>query len=342
VVGQTLGFMGAEVYKIESRARIDLTRTLPPFAAAYATRTAASQSCVLGGNGSVTLNLKKPEALVLARELIAKCDVVSRTSAPASCEGRARLRRSEEAQARHHPVLDAGGRALRAVEGRAHLRAQPHEPHGTRQPDGYTGGGPIPVENAFSDPLNGIMGAFAILTALHVPRPHRDGPAHRLLAAGSGHADGRPAYMDYALNGRVAGTRGNRHPLDAALRTACSAARATTAGSASRSSPTTNGKASSRRWEAHRGPPSRSTRRGARASSNIELLHERIGSGRRSTTTTSSLGACKSTAWPRPRLNIADLLHDPHYRARAHVRRGHAPARLPEDDLRRVREDERL
>ena len=30
VVGQTLGFMGAEVYKIESRARIDLTRTLPP------------------------------------------------------------------------------------------------------------------------------------------------------------------------------------------------------------------------------------------------------------------------------------------------------------------------
>src|SRR3990172_3713327 len=32
VVGQTLGFLGAEVYKIESRARIDLTRMLPPFA----------------------------------------------------------------------------------------------------------------------------------------------------------------------------------------------------------------------------------------------------------------------------------------------------------------------
>jgi crotonobetainyl-CoA:carnitine CoA-transferase CaiB-like acyl-CoA transferase len=32
VAGQTLGFLGAEVLKIESRARIDMTRNLPPFA----------------------------------------------------------------------------------------------------------------------------------------------------------------------------------------------------------------------------------------------------------------------------------------------------------------------
>ena len=31
VAGQTLGYLGAEVYKIESNSRIDLTRTLPPF-----------------------------------------------------------------------------------------------------------------------------------------------------------------------------------------------------------------------------------------------------------------------------------------------------------------------
>jgi len=32
VTGQTLGFLGADVYKIESYARVDMTRTLPPFA----------------------------------------------------------------------------------------------------------------------------------------------------------------------------------------------------------------------------------------------------------------------------------------------------------------------
>jgi crotonobetainyl-CoA:carnitine CoA-transferase CaiB-like acyl-CoA transferase len=42
-----------------------------------------------------------------------------------------------------------------------------------------------------------------------------------------------------------------------------------------------------------------------------------------------------------PVLNVADLLRDPHYRAPRHVHRGHAPARLQGDDLRRVREDER-
>jgi len=83
VVGQTLGFMGAEVYKIESRARIDLTRTLPPFAGGVRDpdRSLSNHAC-WGGNGSVTLNLKKPEALALARELIAKCDVVIENFGP--------------------------------------------------------------------------------------------------------------------------------------------------------------------------------------------------------------------------------------------------------------------
>ena len=69
------------------------------------------------------------------------------------------------------------------------------------------------MENAFSDPYNGIMGAFSILVALH----HRD-------RTGSGqHIDCSqqeammqmvgPAFMDYAMNGRVAGPIGNKHPL---------------------------------------------------------------------------------------------------------------------------------
>jgi len=76
VVGQTLGFLGAEVLKIESRARIDLTRMLPPFGGGVRDpdRSLSNHAC-WAGNGSVSLNLKKPEARELARQLIAKCDV---------------------------------------------------------------------------------------------------------------------------------------------------------------------------------------------------------------------------------------------------------------------------
>jgi benzylsuccinate CoA-transferase BbsF subunit len=81
---------------------------------------------------------------------------------------------------------------------------------------GYKGEGPTPVENAYSDPFVGILGAFAILAALQ----HRDN-------TGTGqHVDFSqqeaimqmvaPAYMDYVLNGRVGGTKGNEHPLSAA------------------------------------------------------------------------------------------------------------------------------
>ena len=83
VVGQTLGFLGAEVYKIESRARIDLTRMLPPFAdGVRGPDRSLSNHAGWAGNGSVTLNLKKPEGQELARQLIGKCDVVVENFGP--------------------------------------------------------------------------------------------------------------------------------------------------------------------------------------------------------------------------------------------------------------------
>ena len=58
VVGQTLSFLGAEVYKIESHARIDMTRTLPPFAEGIRdpNRSLSNHAC-WAGNGSVSLIL---------------------------------------------------------------------------------------------------------------------------------------------------------------------------------------------------------------------------------------------------------------------------------------------
>jgi len=216
VVGQTLGFLGAEVYKIESRARIDLTRTLPPFAGGVRdpNRSLSNHAC-WAGNGSVTLNLNKPEARDLARALIGRCDVVIENFGPGFMPrigmGYEDLRKVREdiimfsmpAAGLSGPLKDVRtyGLSLTSLTGLDSVT-------------GYSGGGPIPVENAFSDPLNGIFGAFAILAAL----------AHRKRTGKGQHVDYSqqeavmqlvgPAYMDYVMNGRVAGPRGNRHPLD--------------------------------------------------------------------------------------------------------------------------------
>ena len=218
VVGQTLAFLGAEVYKIESYARVDMTRTLPPFGGGERdpNRSLSNHAC-WAGNGSVSLNLKKPEAVELARKLIAKCDVVAENFGPGVMNqlglGYAELCKvkpdivlfSMPAAGLTGPLRDVRtyGLSLTSTTGLDSLT-------------GYDDGPPIPMENAFSDPFNGIMGAFAILVALN----HRD-------RTGQGqHIDYSqqeavmqmvgPAFMDYAMNGRVAGPMGNRHPLAAA------------------------------------------------------------------------------------------------------------------------------
>jgi len=218
VVGQTLSFLGAEVFKIESRARIDMTRGLPPFAGGVRDpdRSLSNHAC-WAGNGSITLNLKKPEARELTRQLIARCDAVVENFGPGvlaslglGYEQLAAVKPdiilfSMPAAGLYGPLKDIRtyGLSLASTTGLDSLT-------------GYVGGPPVPMENAFSDPYNGILGAFAILAALR----HRDRTGH------GQHIDYSqqeavmqmigPAFMDYVMNGRSAGPIGNRHPLGAA------------------------------------------------------------------------------------------------------------------------------
>lgn len=215
VVGQTLAFLGAEVYKIESRARIDMARTIPPFAEGVRDPDRSlSHHTGWAGNGSVTINLKEPEGIEVALELISKCDVVIENFGPGVME-RLGLGYEELQKARSDVIMfsmpAAGlygplsnlrtyGLSLASITGLDSIT-------------GYEGGPPIAMENAFSDPYNGIMGAFSILVALR----------HRSRTGNGQHIDCSqqeavmqmvgPAYMDYALNGRVAGPIGNKHPL---------------------------------------------------------------------------------------------------------------------------------
>jgi benzylsuccinate CoA-transferase BbsF subunit len=214
VVGQTLSYLGAEVYKVESYARVDMTRNLPPFAGGERdpNRSLSNHAC-WAGNGSVSLNLKKAEAKELALALVAESDVVIENFGPGVME-----------------QLGLGYDVLESVKPDIVLFSMPAaglfgplkdirtyglsltSTTGLDSLTGYLGGGPIPVENAFSDPYNGIMGAYAVLVAL----------AHRDRTGEGQHVDYSqqeavmqmvgPAYMDYVLNDRVAGPIGNRHP----------------------------------------------------------------------------------------------------------------------------------
>ncbi len=218
VVGQTLGFLGAEVYKIESRARIDINRTLPPFAEGEQSPDRSLQNHAgWAGNGSVTLNLKEPEARELALQLIAKCDVVVENFGPGAMNGlnlgydviRAAkpdiVMLSMPAAGLSGPLKDVRtyGMSLTSLTGLDSMT-------------GYDGGPPVPVENAFPDPYNGVMGAFAVIVALSYrdrtgKGQHIDYSQQEAIMQMAG-----PAFMDYAMNGRRAGTKGNKHPLAAA------------------------------------------------------------------------------------------------------------------------------
>jgi benzylsuccinate CoA-transferase BbsF subunit len=218
VTGQTLGFLGAEVYKIESETRIDLTRTLPPFAEGEAGPSRSlSNHAAWAGNGSVTLNLKEEQGLELAKRIIAESDVVVENFGPGVMEqlglGYEELKKiksdivlfSMPAAGLYGPLRDVRtyGMSLTSTTGLDSLT-------------GYNEGPPLPMENAFSDPYNGIFGAFAVITALN----------HRDLTGEGQHIDYSqqeaimqmigPAFMDYKLTGKVAGPMGNRHPLGAA------------------------------------------------------------------------------------------------------------------------------
>ncbi|MAG34543.1 MAG: hypothetical protein CL908_27045 [Deltaproteobacteria bacterium] len=218
VVGQTLRFLGAEVIKIESHERLDFMRTLPPFADGvnHHDRSLSNHAC-WAGNDSVTLNLRTPEGLDLARDLIRKSDVVIENFGPGVMQQigidfeRAKALRPDlvmcslPAAGLDGPLkgVRTYGVSLTSITGLDSLT-------------GYAGGPPIPVENAFSDPYTGILGAGAIVTALI----HRD-------RTGKGqHIDlsqqeavmqmVAPAFMDYVLNDRIGVPLGNQHPGAAA------------------------------------------------------------------------------------------------------------------------------
>lgn len=319
VVGQTLSFLGAEVYKIESRARIDINRTIPPFGEGIRDPDRSLQNHAgWAGNGSVTLDLKQPEGQELARRLVAHCDVAVENFGPGVIA-----------------KLHLGYDDLRAVKSDIILTSMPaaglvgplsgirtygmslSSVSGLDSLTGYAGGPPIPMENAFADPLGGAVGALAVLLALNFRERTGKGQHVDFSQQEAVMQMIAPAFMDYVMNRRVAGPIGNKHPLAAAAPHGVFPC------------------AGDDRWisiavitddewrglvEAMGNPEWAQTAEFADAAHrvrNIDALHTRLSEWTAKFNDYALAGQLQARGVAAtPVLNVADLLHDPHYTAR--------------------------
>lgn len=215
--GQLLGFLGADVIKIESRSRPDIQRTIPPFWQGIPDPDRSLQNHAFwAGNRSISLDLKSDEGRALARDLVARSDIVIENF------GRGVMERfgldAASLCARDPRLVFASLSSTGRFGSLAGLRTYGNSLASLAGLDSLTGhadGRLQAMENAYADPLGGVIGALAILLALaHRERSGRGQTIDYAQLEGVLQLVG-PTFLDYVLNGRVGGALGNRHPVAA-------------------------------------------------------------------------------------------------------------------------------
>ena len=209
-----LADQGADVIKIESRAKVDGIRLSPPFAGGdmgvnrsgyFADRNTSKRSC--------TIDLKTDDGRQLARELVAQSDVVANNFTPGVMErfglgwedvktlNPSAVYLAMSMQGDGGPERDylGYGLTISALVGLHGMTAVPGElpvGTGTNYPDH------IP---------NPCHGAFAVLAALRHVRRTGQGQYIDLAQTEATIATLGPAMFEYAVNGRDRQPIGNRH-----------------------------------------------------------------------------------------------------------------------------------
>jgi benzylsuccinate CoA-transferase BbsF subunit len=219
---QLLADMGAEVIKVETRGRLDGLRMGRPI---------VGDDIAGGDEGkwpnlqpvfhalnrnkmSVTVDIKKEEGLSLIRELVRISDVVSDNFSPGvmaraglGYESLVKIKPdiitiSLSGVGQYGPLKDATlyANTIMALSGLSALL-------------GYDGEPPLGMSAvAYGDANASIHAAFAVLAALVYRKMTGEGQPIDLAETQMGSSLLGEALMDYQMNGRAAGPRGNRHP----------------------------------------------------------------------------------------------------------------------------------
>ena len=224
-----LGFMGAEVIKVESRTRMDTSRGLakPSGTGAYNlypggepgerpwNRSGHHVHRNLNKLG-ITLDLATERGKRLLLELAGVCDVLIENFRASVMD---RLGLGYDAVSRANPqiiyVKISSQGATGPERDYGSLGSTLEQTGGLASITGYEGGQPLMTNETFPDPVVGILSVGALMAALRTRLRTGRGTFVDLSQREVTVAMMGEAVLDYSLNGRVAGLTGNRHPTAA-------------------------------------------------------------------------------------------------------------------------------
>jgi len=210
-----LAHLGAEVIKIESQARVDVTRRL--FLYPSGMKPGVNRCGLFNqwsqGKKSTLLNFVKPEAIAIAKELIKKSDVVVENFATGVMD---HLGLGYEELKKIKPDI-----IMASISGYGHTgplrNYMGYGPAiapltGLSSLTGYEGGSPQEVGISYGDPNAGINAAVAICAALAARKRTGKGQYIDVSLWEAMAALVPEGWMEYVMNGAELPRQGNRDP----------------------------------------------------------------------------------------------------------------------------------
>lgn len=209
-----LAHLGAEVIRIETATRPCVTRMLPPWPNA---QPGVNRSGYFNqynqGKLSLALDLKQPRAVEIAKQLVAKSDIVCENFAAGVMD---RLGLGYEALRAVKPdviMIALSGYGATGPEHEYVSYGPAQVPlSGMSSVTGYPGWPPMHVGISYGDPTGGLHGAFAVLAALLHRRRTGEGQFIDLSQQETSIAVIPEAITQYVASGEQPDRNGNRDP----------------------------------------------------------------------------------------------------------------------------------
>ena len=163
-----LAHLGAEVIRIESANRTCVTRLLPPwFKGEFGVNRSGYFNQYNLGKLSLSLDLKHPKALAVAKDLIAQSDVVCENFAAGVMDRMGLGYQVVRDIKRSVIMISLSGYGATGPESRFVSYGPAQVPlSGMSSLTGYAGWPPMHVGISYGDPTGGLHGAVAVLAAL--------------------------------------------------------------------------------------------------------------------------------------------------------------------------------
>ncbi len=211
---RTLSDLGADVIKVEGLKRADITRNfvMPDNdSSGDYWNNAGYFPLRNGGKRSLTLDFNDPEGVELLKRLVPSADVVAESFTPRVM---AKFGLDYESLRKMNPnviMISLSGYGQTGPWRDFTAYGMGLEPAaGLSSITGYRDGPPLRTGISFTDPYSGIVGAGAVLAALHYRRRTGSGQYIDLSEQEAAIPVAGYAIMEYALNGRLPPRMGNR------------------------------------------------------------------------------------------------------------------------------------